>query len=231
MGADKCAKKRCTARQWTQNTWEQLKALKQQKRAAQAQRPSKRTSLDDAFEKQRSKLKPLVNELRSVSQKPKEKPIKESFERLKQKADKPLKQIGEQAKKLELARPKAQYLQKAKESLKLEEKREQVLEKLRLKKKLEAQWDRGNQKVEDLMALKTDAEKKWKEFKEMEAGEKNFDDDAPQKEQPNDTKAEEKRQAEKEEQRRREREAERRQQRQDQRREERRSERKKDKYS
>jgi hypothetical protein len=218
-------KKQVSSGSGLKDTWEQLKALKQQKRAEQ---PTKPSALSTAFEKLRNK--PQVNELRNGIKKVKERSPKERVERLKQKAE-PFKQIGKQVQKLELVRPKMQVLQKAKENLKLDEKREQVLEKLRLKKKLEAQWEQGSQKIEDLMALKADAEKKWKEFKEMEAGEKGFDEDADPKEPSTDAKAEEKRQAEKEEQRRQQREEERRQQRQEQRREERRSERKKDKYS
>lgn len=210
------------------DTWEQLKALKQQKRNEQ---PGKRSALNTAFEKLKNKPRPAVNELRKGIKKIKERSPKEIVERLKQKKAELLKPLGKQAEKLDIIRPKIQNLQKAKENLKLEEKREQLLEKLRLKKKWEAQWDRGAQKVEDLMAQKAEAEKKWKEIKEMEAGEKSFEDDAPKKEQQSDAKAEEKRQAEKEEQRRKEREEQRRQQRQEQRREERRSERKKDKYS
>jgi hypothetical protein len=231
--------------QKAKDTWQDRRALAQRKKDEWQQKKAQAKKVVEKLRALKKQVPPVAALVRQV----KKDGLKETAQRVRKAAQKAL---GNEAKalrpKLEPLRKKGQALLKAKEQLRLEEKREQLREKLRLKKKLQEQFEGGKAKVADLMALKTDTEQKIKELRNMEKmGGDGFEPKERQKEegpatgtddgqrQPNETKAEERKQAEKEEQQRQQREEERRQQRREerqaQRREEKRQERKKDKYS
>ncbi len=215
-----------------------LKALNKEKKKAEG-----------FFEKTAPVAKPFFER---VKKNPKEelKSLPDKIKKLVKEKDtfaKPLKEIKD---KLTLVKEKAKVLQKPAGNL--DEKREQLKEKLLLKKKLEQQFEqrgkKGFESAEDLMTLKTDAEKKIKAIEEADDFDKRekkkpASEPEPKPKEPDPVKSEERKEAEKderkeaekEEEKKKKREEERKEnrlrERQEQRREERKSERKKDKYN